>query len=163
MASQRHLKILDLHFVPEVPLPNFCEALSKFRSLQTLSLTSLNFNKVNESIFIEFLKNAPCLSSLYLDSVEVSNQFTNILKAFRHSESLVDLKLANIPIQNSAFRLDKLAEFVVNAYKMHKCVLETNKLANVEFLSQMYQNRSLQELELIDQRFGKEKPKKTAA
>lgn len=40
---------------------------------------------------------------------------------------------------------------------MHKCILESNKLANVDFLSLMYLNRSLVELELIDQRFGKEK------
>ena len=133
-----------------MPLPNFSEALSKFRSLRCLSLTSLNFSKINESIFIEFLKNAPSLSSLHLDSVEVSNQFANILKAFRLSETLIDLKLANIPIQNSAYRLEKLADFVVNAYKMHKCVLESNKLANVDFLSLMHQNRSLLELELID-------------
>ena len=112
-----------------MPLPNFSEALSKFRSLRCLSLTSLNFSKINESIFIEFLKNAPSLSSLHLDSVEGSNQFANILKAFRLSETLIDLKLANIPIQNSAYRLEKLADFVVNAYKMHKCVLESNKLA----------------------------------
>ena len=43
---------------------------------------------------------------------------------------------------------------------MHKCTLEVNKLANVDFLSLMYLNRSLIELELIDQRFGKEKPAK---
>mmetsp|Transcript_26926 Transcript_26926/g.36002 ORF Transcript_26926/g.36002 Transcript_26926/m.36002 type:complete len:172 (-) Transcript_26926:399-914(-) len=40
---------------------------------------------------------------------------------------------------------------------MHKCSLETNKLASVDFLNLMYLNRSLLELELIDQRFGKEK------
>jgi len=73
MASQRHLRILDLKFLPDVPLPNFSEALSKFRSLRCLSLTCLNFSKINESIFIEFLKNAPSLSSLHFDSVEVSN------------------------------------------------------------------------------------------
>ena len=72
------------------------------------------------------------------------------MKAFSQSETLIDLRLANIPIQNSAYRLEKLAEFIVNAYKMHKCVLESNKLANVDFLSLMYQNRSLLELELID-------------
>ena len=43
---------------------------------------------------------------------------------------------------------------------MNKCTLEVNKLANVDFLSLMYLNRSLIELELIDQRFGKEKPAK---
>ena len=98
MASQRRLKVLDLQFVPDVPLPNFCEALSKFRQLQRLILTSLNFNKINESIFIEFLKLAPNLSALHLDSVEISNQLANILKAFRHSDSLIELRLANIPI-----------------------------------------------------------------
>ena len=55
--------------------------------------------------------------------------------------------------------MEKLADFIVNAYKMHKCVLESNKLENVDFLSTMHHNRSLLELELIDQRFGKEKPK----
>ena len=48
---------------------------------------------------------------------------------------------------------------MVNAYKMHKCTLESNKLENVDFLSLIYQNRSLESLELIDQRFIKEKPK----
>lgn len=163
MASQRHLTELDLQFVPDVPLPNFCEALQIFRKLQRLTLNSLNFNKINESMFIEFLKNAPNLQALCLDSVEVSNQFANILKAFRHSETLSELRLANIPIQNSAYRLEKLQDFIVNAYKMHKCSLEVNKLANVDFLSLMYLNRSLLELELIDQRFGKEKPPKPAA
>ena len=33
MASQRELRILDLQFVNEVALPNFCEALFKFRRL----------------------------------------------------------------------------------------------------------------------------------
>ena len=138
MASQRRLKVLDLQFIPDVPLPNFCEALSKFRQLQRLILTSLNFNKINESIFIEFLKLAPNLSALHLDSVEISNQLANILKAFRHSDSLIELRLANIPIQSSAYRLEKLQDFVVNAYKMHKLILETNKLANVDFLSLMH-------------------------
>lgn len=150
MASQRHLQELDLSFVQEVPLPNFCEALQIFRRLQRLSLTSLNFNKINESIFIEFLKNAPNLQSLCLDSVEVSNQFGNILKAFRQSETLSELRLANIAIQNSATRREQLQDFVGYAYQMHKCSLETNKLANVDFLSLMYLNRSLLELELID-------------
>ena len=50
---------------------------------------------------------------------------------------------------------------MVNAYHMHKLSLESNKLSNVNFLSQMYQNRSLLELELIDQRFVKEKPPKS--
>ena len=159
MASQRHLKELDLQFIADVPLPNFSEALSKFRQLQRLSLTSLNFNKINEGIFIEWLKTAVNLSALSLDSVEISNQFANILKAFKHSETLNELRLANIPIQNSVFRLEKLQDFAVNAYKMHKLVLETNKLIGVDFLSMMYHNRSLLELELIDQRFSKEKTK----
>ena len=59
--------------------------------------------------------------------------------------------------------MEKLADFIVNAYKMHKCVLESNKLENVDFLSLMHQNRSLLQLELIDQRFGKEKPKSNTA
>ena len=96
------------------------------------------------------------MQALVLDSVDVCNQFANILKSFRLSETLIELRLANIPIQNS--RVEKLADFVVNAYRMHKCVLESNKLENVDFLSTMHQNRSLLELELIDQRFGKEKP-----
>ena len=104
---------------------------------------------------MEFLKNAKCLSSLHLDSVEMSSQFVNILKAFRYSVSLVELKLANIPIKNNAYRLENLADFVVNAYRMRKCVLESNKLINVDFLSLMHQNRSLVELEIIDQRFDK--------
>ena len=73
MASQRHLTELDLSFAPDVLLPNFCEALQMFRKLQRLSLTALNFSKINESIFIDFLKNAPNLQALCLDSVEVSN------------------------------------------------------------------------------------------
>ena len=96
MASQRHLTELDLQFVPDVPLPNFCEALQIFRKLQRLSLTGLNFNKINESMFIEFLKTAPNLQSLCLDSIEIANQFVNILKAFRHSTTLNELRLANI-------------------------------------------------------------------
>ena len=139
----------------DVALPNFCEALSIFRRLQRLSLTNLNFSKINESIFIEYLRSAPNLAALTLDSVEVCNQFANILKAFRHSETLIELRLVNVPIQNSASRVEKLADFIANAYKMHKCVLEANKLENVDFLSMVYQNRTLQELELIDQRFGK--------
>ena len=98
MASQRHLKTLDLQFVPEVALPNFCEALSIFRRLQRLSLTGLNFSKINESIFIDYLKQAPNLSTLILDSVDVCNQFANILKAFRHSATLIEMRLINIPI-----------------------------------------------------------------
>ena len=90
----------------------------------------------------------------------LSNQFASVLKAFRQSETLTELRLANIPIQNSVSRLEKLQDFIVNAYKMHRCSLETNKLAHVDFLSLMYLNRSLLELELIDQRFCKEKPAK---
>lgn len=158
MASQRFLRELDLQFVPDVALPNFCEALQIFRRLQRLTLTGLNFSKINESIFIDYLKQAPALQALNLDSVDVCNQFANILKAVRHSDTITELRLANIPIQSSTYRVEKLADFMVNAYKMHKVVLETNKLEDVDFLSLMHQNRSLLELELIDQRFSKEKP-----
>ena len=138
MASLRHLRTLDLQFIPDVALPNLCEALFKFRVLRQLSLTSLNFNKINETIFIDFLKKAPCLTSLALDNVDVANQFANILKAFRQSETLLELRLANIAIGNSAWRLEKLQDFMINAYKMHKCTLESNRLENVDFLSLMY-------------------------
>ena len=131
-------------------MPNFCEALVNFRHLTQLRLASLNFNKINEAIFIEFLRRAPCLSVLHLTAVDVTNQFANILKAFRQSETLQELKLASIPIQNSTWRLEKLQDFIINAYRMNKLVLESNKLDSVEFLSMMYQNRTLLELELID-------------
>ena len=98
MASQRYLLELDLHFVPEVLLPNLCEALSSFRQLRRLTLNSLNFNKINESIFIEFLQTAPNLTALCLHTVEISNQFANILKAVKQSDKIVEFRLVNIPI-----------------------------------------------------------------
>ena len=131
-------------------MPNFCEALLTFRQLRRLTLNSLNFNRINESIFIDFLQTAPNLTALCLDNVEISNQFANIIKAVKQSDKIVELRLVALQIQNSAYRLEKLQDFMVNAYHMHKLSLESNKLSNVNFLSQMYQNRSLLELELID-------------
>ena len=42
------------------------------------------------------------------------------------------------------------------AYNLKKVILQKNKLANLNFLSLIYQNKTLLELELINQNFTKE-------
>ena len=70
MASQRRLKSLNLQFIPDLPLPNFCEALKNFKSLELLSLQDLNFSKINDSLFFEYIRTAPCLLRLHLSIVQ---------------------------------------------------------------------------------------------
>jgi hypothetical protein len=55
MANQRRLKQLNLSFVKDVPLPNFSEALLRFTSLTSLTLTGLDLRKINSVTFFEFL------------------------------------------------------------------------------------------------------------
>ncbi len=42
MASIRKLKELNLSFIPELSLPGFSEALSKFTGLQSLRLSQIS-------------------------------------------------------------------------------------------------------------------------
>ena len=42
------------------------------------------------------------------------------------------------------------------AYNLKKVILQKNKLVNLNFLSLIYQNKTLLELELINQNFTKE-------
>ena len=45
-------------------------------------LQDLNFNKINDSLFFDFIRTAPCLLSLHLERVEVSSHFVKLLTAF---------------------------------------------------------------------------------
>jgi len=47
MASQRRLTSLSLSFLTDLQLPSFSEALAKFTKLKELSLSNVNFSKLN--------------------------------------------------------------------------------------------------------------------
>ena len=74
-------------------------------------MSDLNFSKINESLFLEFLRTAPCLLSLHLERVEVSSQFVNLLAAFQQSGTLQELQLATIPI-TIEYRLERLQNLI---------------------------------------------------
>ena len=82
----------------DTPLPNFCEAISRFGSLEKLSLTQLNFSKINEQLFLEYVSTAPNLKTIHLDRVEVSSTFQNLLDAIDQSNTIQDFRMAHFPI-----------------------------------------------------------------
>lgn len=78
MASQRRLKKLSLHFVKDVPLPNFSEALVKFNSMTHLELSNIELKKINSVILFDLTAQ---LTVLKLDRIDLTNQnVASILK-----------------------------------------------------------------------------------
>ena len=55
MACQRRLTVLDLSFLTDLQLPSFSEALAKFTKLKELSLSNVNFSKLNQEIFLGYI------------------------------------------------------------------------------------------------------------
>ena len=115
----------------------------------------MNFSKINESLFLEFLRSSPNLRSFHIERVDLSSQFIRLLSAISSSETLQELKIASIPI-TIEYRLERLQNMFKKAYNLKKVILQKNKLVNLNFLSLIYQNKTLLELELINQNFTKE-------
>ena len=63
--------------------------------------------------------------------------------------------MATIPI-TIEYRIERLQNLIQKCYKLKKLSLIKNKLANLNFLTLIYQNKTLQELEIINQTFTKE-------
>jgi len=149
MASQKRIKRLSLGFVPDLQLPSFCEALMKFKSLESLSLTQINLSRINESMFFEFIKTSR-LRSLSLTKIEVSSQFATLLNTVRISHTIREFKLAEIPIQIE-HRIDRLKAFLDDsAHVLQKLTLQSNKMNSLDFLQAIPDNCNLQILEIID-------------
>lgn len=73
MASARRLKELSLGFATEtLSLPNFSEALSRFRALNKLELHQLAYAKINQEIFLDYLAESS-LKKLSFSSVNFSD------------------------------------------------------------------------------------------
>jgi len=98
-------------------------------------------------VFFEYIRNSQ-LRSLHLTKVDVSSQFATLLTCVKVARNLTELRLAEIPIQIE-HRLDRLKAFM-DADKLKSLQLWSNKMANIEFLTAVAENKIIAELELID-------------
>ena len=62
--------------------------------------------------------------------------------------------MASIPMFD--YRVERLQSMLQKCYRLKKLTLIKNKLANLNFLSQIHHNKTLQELELVNQTFTKQ-------
>lgn len=77
MASTRKLRELNLCFVPDLSLPGFSEALSKFTGLHSLRISQITSwgVRINGPILLKYLSHgATCLRSLSLDSISFTDE-----------------------------------------------------------------------------------------
>ena len=74
MACAKKLKELSLSFANDLPLPNFSEALSRFIYLQSLSISTIPYNRINFQILHQFIaEGAYTLRTLILDSLSLTD------------------------------------------------------------------------------------------
>ena len=90
MACQRKLKFFSFSLLNENQnLPNFSEALSNFKSLQTLNLSNILYGKINHTVFLSFIKKSLNLTTLSLDAINFNDhQFKEFLEQINESKSL---------------------------------------------------------------------------
>lgn len=98
MASQRRLRKLSLSFVKDLIMPNFSEALSKFQSLNSLSLGNLSLARVNTGVLWEFCNQ---LSELRLNRVNLTDQD---LESVCHLKNLRTLALISLDVSMDKLR-----------------------------------------------------------
>jgi len=65
---------LSLHFMDDHSLPNFAEAISKYRNLQTLHLANVSVPKLNYAEFLKAMMNFQNLRVLALEEVNLSDE-----------------------------------------------------------------------------------------
>jgi len=77
MASIRKLKELNLSFVPDLSLPQFSDALSKFSALQTLRISQITNwgQRINTTTLLTFISDGAInLRNLTLDLISFSDE-----------------------------------------------------------------------------------------
>lgn len=77
MASIRKLKELNLSFLPDLSLPGFSEALSKFTGLQSLRLSQISNwgQRIDSGTILKFIgEQAVNLRALSLDLISFSDE-----------------------------------------------------------------------------------------
>ena len=77
MASIRKLKELNLSFVPDLSLPQFSDALSKFSALQTLRISQITNwgQRINTTTLLTFIADGAInLRNLTLDLISFSDE-----------------------------------------------------------------------------------------
>lgn len=89
MASQSKLKSLSLVMINDSQsLPNFAEAIGRFTALERLHLSKVQYNKINQNIFLDFISTSN-LRVLSLDSINFTDtQFKSFLQKINESYSL---------------------------------------------------------------------------
>ncbi len=158
MASIRKLKELNLSFVPDLSLPQFSEALSKFVALQTLRISQITNwgQRINATTLLAFIADGAInLRNLTLDLISFSDeQFKALLLAINKSKSLRTLTLSSVHLDTD-YKVELLTGFIgSNKNALSKLTLAENQLTSLDtFLSMMYQNRSLKELNLLNQTY----------
>ena len=164
MASIRKLKELNLSFIPDLSLPGFSEALSKFIGLQSLRLSQISNwgQRIDSATILKFIgEQAVNLRALSLDLISFSDeQFKSLLMAISKSQSLRSLTLSSIHLDTD-YKLELLTGFIgSNKNPLNKLTLAENQITSMDtFLSMIYLNRSLKELHLINQSYFRSESK----
>lgn len=157
MASIKKLKELNLCFVPDLSIPNFSEALSKFINLHSLRISQINWStRINSQLLLKFIQEgASSLRNLSLDQIQFTDdQFRLVLFAIQKSKSLRGLVLSSIHL-DSDFKVELMTGFIgSNSTHLTKLSLVENQIATLDHLfSQIYLNKSLKELHIMKQSF----------
>ena len=147
MACQRKLKFFSFSLLNENQnLPNFSEALSNFKSLQTLNLSNILYGKINHTVFLSFIKKSLNLTTLSLDAINFNDhQFKEFLEQINESKSLRTLKFSRIPLDTD-FKLGLMNSFLAGNKKLQRVFLSQNMLNSLEILSQIFINKCLKEI-----------------
>lgn len=155
MASQSKLKALSLSMInDQQSLPNFAEAIARFTALESLHLSKIQYNKINQGIFLSFI-NQSNLRSLSLDAINFSDsQFKVFLQKINDSQNLQELSLQQIYLDTD-FKLELMNSFLAGNKRLTKITLAQNMLNSLEVLSQIFVNKKLRELTLMQQSFFK--------
>eukprot|EP00347_Sterkiella_histriomuscorum_P008952 403343108 len=155
MACIRKLRELSLSFIPDLSLPSFSEALSKFSQLQSLQISSIPYHKIKQQIFLEYIANGAInLRSLSLDNLALSDdQFKLILASVSQNKSLRHLKLTSIHMDSDK-KLGFFTGFIgCKQTTLASITLADNYLQNLDILEQMHFNQHLKELTIMTQTY----------
>lgn len=164
MASIRKLKDLNLSFTPDLSLPGFSEALSKFTSLHSLRISGITNwgHRVNASIIQEFIaEGAKNLRSLSLDTISFTDdQFRQLLTAVSRSKSLKSLTLSSVHMDTD-FKLEILTGFIgSNKNGLTKVTLVENQIMHLDtLLSMVNLNKTIKELHIMSQSYFRSESK----
>lgn len=164
MASIRKLKELNLSFIPDLSLPQFSEALSKFIGLQSLRVSQITNwgQRINANTLLTFIADGAInLRNLTLDLISFSDdQFKALLTAISKSRSLRSLTLSSVHLDTD-YKVELLTSFIGNNKNiLSKLTLAENQLTSLDtLLSLMYLNKSLKELSILNQTYFRSESK----